>query len=139
MDKVSAIHDHRWDFESLVLRGRVENRKYNVVKGEVNYVEGRVMCGPNPVHRGARDTRGVCLQFQSRATYTRGDSYQMYSDELHSSHPEDGTITVCMRRSASKGDDALVYWPIGEDWVSAEPRIATPEEVKDILYRAGVL
>lgn len=148
---VSDIHDHPWDFESLVLRGSIRNVCYKL--HEVDSVEdathltGKITCGPSPVRKGVSDVLPVRLVVVSEEVYGAGDTYKMGSEELHASFPIDGTVTMC-RRSFVNADTetARVVWlkntaghgaeSHAEGWVSAEPRRATDEEVKSITRGA---
>jgi len=140
-ENVSDVHDHPWDFESLVLRGSIRNVRYDArqptFRGEATHHLGRIVCGPSPSVRGPQDVEPVWLFKQSDQTYQAGESYFMKNVEVHSSVPEDGTVTVCRRKFVNKDTEtARVGWLLGEEWVSAEPRAATPEEVREITRGA---
>lgn len=64
--------------------------------------------------------------------YFAGNSYSQKHDEIHESQPEDGTVTIVVRSFKQDTEHARVYWPKGNEWVSAEPRPATEKEVIDI-------
>jgi hypothetical protein len=138
---VSDIHDHPWDFDSLVLHGVVYNTRYEVSESAVepiaNHWEGRIVCGPSPTVKGAQDISAVRLRCQPDEVLLAGDSYRMRADEVHRTTYEDGTVTVC-RRYFTKADTerARVYWPFGQEWASAEPRPATSLEVYTICADA---
>lgn len=139
---VSDVHDHPWDFESLVLRGSIRNVRYDAresvfpVSRQIHCL-GRITCGPSPEVRGPQDVKRICLFQQSDVTYEAGERYVMSSVELHASVPEDGTVTVCRRSFVKKDTEtARVCWPLGTEWVGAEPRAATPEEVREITRGA---
>lgn len=138
---VSDIHDHPWHFESIVLSGIIENRRYRVFHPHdalpPSHHRGRIMCGPNPTEHGAKDVTEVRLAQWCEGVYRAGDVYRMRADELHASLPSPGAVTLIQQTKADKDPErAYVYWPIGSGWVSAEPRPATSEEVQRITRRA---
>lgn len=147
---VTDIHDHPWDFESLVLRGSIRNIRYEVREvdpkkkeqpsaGSAPYLynEGRILCGPAPMRKGAEEIRPILLSVRSDEVVEAGQTYRMTANEVHRSVPEDGTVTMC-RRVFTKPDTerARVYWAFGSPWISAEPRAATPEEVEAVCKDA---
>jgi hypothetical protein len=137
---VSDIHDHPWHFESIVLAGTIENRRYRVAtvgQNRPSHHRGRIVCGPNPVEHGAKDVTEVCLEQWCEGVFKPGDMYRMQADELHASFPSPGAVTLIQRTKANKDPErAFVYWPLGSEWVSAEPRPATHAEVKRITRRS---
>lgn len=137
VEDVSDIHDHPWHFESLIVSGSIENRRYHVIEGEPTHSRGRIVCGPKPAEHGAKDIENVRLEQWSEGTYHAGDSYRMQADELHASFPSPGSVSIIRRTKANKDPDrALVYWPLGKSWVSAEPGPAPPGVVRRITQRA---
>jgi hypothetical protein len=141
VESVSDIHDHPWHFESLVLSGSIENRRYLLVKASAtrpaSHNQGRILCGPKPSEHGAKDVKPVLLEQWCEGVFRPGDVYRMQADELHASFPSPGAVTLIQRTKANKDPDrAFVYWPIGGEWVSAEPRPATLAEVRRITRHA---
>jgi hypothetical protein len=147
---VSDIHDHPWDFESLVICGIVCNTRYEVRRAEASFDEdapgwphsnathheGRIICGPAPSVKGAQDICAVRLAAKPDEVLGAGDSYRMKADEVHRTTYENGTVTVCRRVFREDTEHARIYWPLGLEWVSAEPRAATAEEVTSICGEA---
>lgn len=137
VEDVSVIHDHPWHFESLIVSGSIENRRFRVAEGEPTHSRGRIMCGTKPVEHGAQDVTHVRLEQWCEGVFHVGDSYKMQADELHASIPSPGAVLIIRRTKADKDPDrALVYWPLGGEWVSAEPRPATAGIVRRITQRA---
>lgn len=125
---VSTIHTHPWDFESYVVSGRVHNTRWTEDEGEP-FLKSSIHCGQGGCVFG--EPVPVRLHPRPVETFGAGQSYTQHADEIHSSAPENGTISV-LRRVVPAGrsaDLAYVYWPDGEEWVTAEPRPARPEEV----------
>lgn len=139
VESVSDIHDHPWHFESTVLSGTIENRRYRALPNTFppSHHRGRIVCGPNPAEHGPKEVASVRLEQWCEGVYRPGDTYSMQADELHASFPSPSAVTLIKRTKADKDPDrAYVYWPIGSEWVSAEPRPATTDEVKRIINRA---
>ena len=139
VEAVSDIHDHPWHFESIVLSGWIENRRYCIKEGSpfTSHNQGRIICGPNPAERGPKDVKPVLLHQWCEGVFRPGDVYRMQADELHASFPSPGAVTLVQRAKANKDPElAFVYWPIGSEWVGAEPRPATRDEVRRITQRA---
>ena len=68
--------------------------------------------------------------------YNAGDSYEQESDEIHLSMPDDGTVTIINRTFKDDVDHASVFWRMDENFVSAEPRDATRDEVSAITQHS---
>lgn len=125
---VSTIHTHPWDFESYVVAGTVRNTRWTEDEGEP-YHKQSIRCGQGGCVMGTPET--VQLHPHPVERWDAGQTYRETADELHSSAPLDGTVTI-IRRSVPTGrsaDEAFVYWPDGGEWVSAEPRPATEDEI----------
>lgn len=133
---VSMIHNHPWHFRSFIVNGVLSNTRYRVTTNAHStrmYLHANIKPGPG----GGMITTGDCLCLTPNPIeiYTTGDWYYQRSNEIHISSPVDGTITLNYRERV--GDDvADVYWPYGTDWVSAEPRDATQDEIQQITSYA---
>ncbi len=64
-------------------------------------------------------------------TLLAGDSYQQSADEVHSSHPTQGAISIITRRVVYPDGSANIFYPEGSTWTSAEARDAKLHEIKD--------
>lgn len=130
---VSLMHTHPWNFESLVVNGTVNNRRYLQDEDGDLYNSARIKPGPGGgVLQIEHAQRLLARPFER---ITTGGSYSQLAHEIHSSHPEDGTVTLNARERVGE-DVALVFWPATGKWVSAEPRRATREEVAAICGHA---
>lgn len=137
--KPSMIHDHPWDFDSVVVCGLLTNRRYKVLEDRGNldptthgvdlYTELTIKPGIGTEKRG---TRCVILLPRPEEFYKEGMSYRQYHDEVHETDYEDGTITLNLRNRGNRDDVARVYYPAGTEWQTAEPRPATVAEILDI-------
>lgn len=147
---VSTIHDHPWNFESSVVVGRIVNTRYRVhpcthTDAQVDalrlrspFVKMRIVCGPGG---GADRTMlaqrsRVWLEPVEPETYEAGSTYRQEASEVHHTSYDDGTVTLVDREFLPDAEHAHVFYRAGEEWVSAEPREATPDEVSTIVERA---
>jgi hypothetical protein len=151
---VSTIHTHPWHFNSTIVAGALVNRLFTDLirhtetrRSDTPYSKLEIVCGPGggPSGRPRVDTSLFC---HSELSYRTGDTYSLWNHEIHETIPEDGTVTIIERRvpeelgiwgamrtvplpgpDASRPHHAHVFFPAGTEWVSAEPRSATKDEV----------
>lgn len=139
---VSTIHDHPWNFTSVVLAGRMVNQIYRRKlhygrTGDPKPATHRTMeiqCGEGGCALG--DANDMVLLPRPSRLYKPGARYDQLKHEIHESLPTDGTLTLVVRDFDGDPDRANVFWPIGEEWVSAEPRPATREEIDAACARS---
>lgn len=137
VQNVSTIHDHPWDFSSFVLSGRVDNRRLQEVPhGKPTHFKRTIKCGPGG-HAMPDETK-VCLVADPLEIVRAGEAYGQLAAELHCSQPSHGAVSIIERlRPAGRDPDlATVCYPLGTEWVSAEPRPATRAEVFEITDAA---
>jgi hypothetical protein len=152
VENVSGVHTHPWHFDSTVLSGRVEQYRYTKRVGHgaltgdpksVDFDEYLLKAGMG----GHLDSPPAPVTLTPQWDYSNesglevveaGQLYSQAYDEIHLSLPEDGTVTIVQRKIAVRGqtDHAFVYVSAGQEWVSAEPRMATSDEVEDICTAA---
>lgn len=130
---VSLIHDHPWSFTSYVIAGELTNRRYGVretapARGEDathhwhHIITGEGGGKHSPVHD--------CLLIKhKKEVYGPSSIYSQSLDEVHKTNYTRGTVTINDRTPATKDHTARVFWPVGTEWVDAEPRIARSDEV----------
>lgn len=139
---VSTIHDHPWGFDSLVLVGSVNNTRYTIHRDERSepaarkYNGATIRCGAGACVLESPQT--FYLKEQPVEWHAAGSYYHQDHDEIHRSHPNDGTVTIISRVPVEgvSRDNARVFWPAGTEWVSAEPRPATLEEFTEVTRDA---
>jgi len=135
---VSTIHDHPWDFKSVVVSGVLANHRYvlaDASEGEGTHLSSSIKCGPGGGLVG--EPRHVTLvRLGLPQVFRAGSVYRQRAAEIHETNATDGTVTIVRRSFLSDSDHAVVAWPIGREWGSAEPRPATREEVLDIVASA---
>lgn len=143
VEGVDELHTHPWNFHSDVIAGRVVNTRFErkmigkgfAIDGEGPFREQEILCGPGGCATDAEPAI-VALKPLSGEMYSEGDNYSQLAHEIHRSSPLDGTVTIVRREFLDDDDHAFVYIPVGEEWVSAEPRGATAPEVEAITRNA---
>jgi hypothetical protein len=138
-ENVTLLHTHPWHFTSEVFSGWIRNQIYQPVETPFIYNYGSkvplyqrqsIVCGPGGCAIGEK--KNVYLRKLSEQTYMRGERYSHLAEEIHSTEYGDGTVTLITRTFLEDTEHAYVYIPDKEEWVSAEPREATKEEVEAI-------
>jgi hypothetical protein len=132
---VSTLHDHPWHFTSHVISGRIENRIYRLssLPGPTHH-KLRIACGAGGC---ALDRQpDVRLIVAGTDVYRPGDDYRQHAEQVHESLPSHGAVTLVRREFLEDTERAHVFFPVGAQWVSAEPRPATPAEVEAIVGHA---
>lgn len=133
---VSTIHDHPWDFTSIVLGGTFTNIRYRKAQIHDTQVldlkKVRIQTGPGGGIRG--EPEEVKLVAMAPEHYGPGMIYRQEAEEVHESVYHDGTVTLNERIRLPDGEHANVFYPSDQWWNDAEPRAARSEEV---LYATG--
>jgi len=140
---VSMIHDHlQWALNSTILSGELVNRIYHECPGPrpfdsipvVKYNWATIKPGAGCFFKsGVQTTWLTRKMFPARLL--PGDTYRQKPDVIHETDAQDGTVTI-IRKEPTEDDSARVFWPAGTEWGSAEPRPATPDEVRLVAERA---
>lgn len=135
---VTKIHDHPWGFTSVVVAGMIQNQIYYEAAPDSRFptepfYKARLLCGA-----GASIETPVpqALMTGGTRTYTEGESYGQPRSEIHASVPADGSVTLITRHFGEDRDHANVFWHRGAEFVSAEPRGATDEEIGRVTKNA---
>lgn len=134
VEEVSLIHTHPWHFTSTIVAGKLRNVRYETHPDGQRFMRQALLCGSGGGLMG--EPEAVKLRVAVDERYAEGDVYSQAAADRHASFPEDGTVTIIRRTNTDDPDHALVFWPFGRDWVSAEPRLATPTEVREITCNA---
>lgn len=138
---VTPIHTHPWDFVSSVISGAITNTIYREIEQPDRFkLETRpfgrqeIVCGLES--HLVSEPKPVRLYRVSKVTYTSGQSYSEWYDEIHESDPLDGTVTLIERKVHDNPDNAFVYVPEGETWGDAAARPACGFEIEQIVGKA---
>ena len=133
---VSRIHTHPWHFGSKVLSGQIVDTLYEEVSGSRGepYMRQSLMCGPGGGLCGSPEP--VRLALLQKVGFLAGASYSLTAKAIHATRYVDGTITLVEREFLEDRDHAMVFWPAGISWVSAEPRRATIDEIETMAAGA---
>ena len=133
-ENVSLLHDHPWDFASLIVAGELRQHRYVVAAEGETFQFSTIQCGPGGCMKA--EPQPVVLRRLPEEHYTAGAVYLQRAAEIHESRPADGTVTLISRAFKKDTEHARVFWREGEHWVSAEPRPATADEVRAITRYA---
>lgn len=140
---VSDLHTHPWSFDSLIVAGQMQNRRWSRIsrddiKADIDreFLEHELRCGTGGGLTHAHNDKFVTLAPHPWETYQEGETYHQRDTEIHQSSFLDGTVTLIYRTFNEDEDHASVFVPTGQEWISAEPRPATGLEVMDITRQA---
>jgi hypothetical protein len=134
---VSTIHDHPWDFKSLIVAGQTANQRYDKAPeawGLPTHTFSTIRTGINSDLVKSEPQHCTLIPARVREDYKIGDTYRQRADEIHETSFLDGSITLNQRHGDT--EHARVFWPFGTEWVDAKPRAATVDEVRDTVARS---
>lgn len=133
VEDVSTVHDHPWDLDSRIISGMLCNQRYDVVgyspcgsRGEP-WMAQLIKTGEGGHPLDA--PQQWWLRRRPVETYSPGDTYHQDAPEIHESLPSRGCVTVVQRTFSRQRDIATSLYRDTVEWVSAEPRPATREEI----------
>lgn len=131
----SPIHDHlQWGLTSTVISGKLVNYRYQEERDGKPYHWARFKAGFGAEQ--LTDPATMTLKEGPGEVYCPGDTYSQEPDEIHQTIADWGTLTLMQKRPTADGETARIFWPWGEKWGSAEPRVATSEEIQVITTYA---
>lgn len=134
---VSMVHDHlQWGLESTIIAGQLTNIRYSTSldQSNPNYMFTTLKAGYGCYFK--HDPKPIGLSSHLPEVYHCGQKYFQKPSEIHRTDAMDGTVTIMQKHPTKDADSARVFWLSDEQWVSAEPRKAEPDEVKDIVQNA---
>jgi len=139
-DQVSELHTHPWDMLSVIVAGHIRQERFVAFERRMgqksSHMRQMIQCGEGGGPIGIPDD--VLLREMPSEDYAEGDQYVQYWWEIHRTRPADGSVTIITRQFTDDPDHAYVFWPIGQEWVTAEPRLATKDEILRITNNALV-
>jgi hypothetical protein len=124
------VHDHPFDFTSIVIAGAMTNTRYEEDPSGVEYRRIRY----SPENEDARTLDTVRLS-GTATTFTPGEEYSQLAHELHESRQVPGTVTI-IRRAFHEVPELAVCTRGEVPWVSGQSRPAPADEVKRITATA---
>lgn len=146
---VSDVHAHPWPLKSTIISGELINVRYKEIEWDGEAAQIDAVMGHSSAMRFCRSAiktgegggltgpvETVFIRPEPPEVYLPGKVYEQRPDEVHRSMPIDGTITLLERPMGEPLQETTVYWPVGCDWISAEPRPATRDEIKAALRMA---
>ena len=136
---ITDVHTHPWDFESFIYQGQITNhcwRESSKLDG-VSFDRCLILTGEKAY---VKERTQVILKVIGNQKYTRGMVYSHEKNIPHRIDFVDGTITILTKSNIR--EDSLAYsyvMGIGNEWVSAAPRLATKNEIKKFIDAASKL
>lgn len=105
------IHNHRYDFDSIILMGQIKNKKYEFIEDEINptHFLQNESCNESIKEENPKNVYGR-IALISEEVVTQGHSYFMNSEEFHTFETKE-CITY-LKRSDYKQDMAQVIRPL---------------------------
>lgn len=128
--RVSTAHTHPWQLNSTIISGELINQRFKT-GGTIPYMVQKIKTGeggglvdePSDIH----------LVSEPPEFYSSGKMYSQKAEEIHRTIAQDGTVTLLEREQGPPLEEALVFWPRGTQWVSAEPRKAENFEIQRVI------
>lgn len=119
--RVSTMHTHPWPLHSTVISGELINQRFIEDPSEgMPYMRSSIATGEGGGLLG--EPVSAFIRSGPPELYLPGDSYSQEPSIIHRSIPQDGTVTLMERPQGPPLEEALVFWPAGTQWVSAEPK-----------------
>ncbi len=127
---VSTIHDHPWDFMSLIVAGGFKNQRYDLREAPIDdFTHDYTIIKTGEGGGLLKSELKSCILFpKPMEHYVPGQMYSQRANEIHETLFKDGSVTLNERIGDT--EQARVFWPHGTDWVDAIPRKATKNEVE---------
>lgn len=131
---VSTTHTHPWPLRSTIISGELVNVRFEVGGEGRPYVRSSIATGEGGGLIGAAEA--VFLRAVSTEFYGTGASYEQRPEEIHRTVARDGTVTLLERPQGPPLEKAVVFWPEGTSWVSAEPRAVKHHQLESVIKYA---
>jgi hypothetical protein len=105
----STVHNHPWDFASVIMAGRLVMRRYKQTEEAGLYRRFRFPTKANQASRDAvfEGCSGVSCTEELR--FERGDSYSLSHSELHSVIASKGALVTLVLQGKHVADYSIVY------------------------------
>ena len=124
------VHDHPYDFTSVVIVGELANTRYVESPGGDEYIRYRYL----PAGEDQRRSDTVMLTARVE-TLRQADEYAQVAGELHSSRQQPGTVTL-LRCAWAEPRELTVCVHHEASWRSGQARAATRAEIKAFTAKA---
>lgn len=134
---VSKAHTHSWDLVSTVVCGEIRNQRFIESDEGEPYWKRRLVCGVGCQFK--EEATQVLLKALAPEVYGPGQQYAQKAREIHITSATPGTITLMHRQYDGPAGEADIFWPVGREWGTAEPRPATQEEVDQTIAKSVAL
>lgn len=143
----NSIHDHPWDFYSMIVSGELCNQRFVRVPEEKSSIVVPMSAGDpadynqwliEPGTEGKVLGHGVPVKLVPLESeyYTTGEMYDQTATELHRTDYVDGTVTLIQRERVQANDQAFSIMEAGQPWNIVQVRKAEPDEVRAFCKKA---
>lgn len=134
----TKLHDHAWDLHSKIVVGKIRNKIYKL--GGLRKVYKHLLI-PGEGGGLLDEKEIITLKEPEVSEYIEGGSYYQGAEEIHETEFVNGTVTIVDRfpRSDKNPDRANVFYDVGTEWGSAEPRPASQREIQIVVDDAMAL
>jgi hypothetical protein len=127
VSNVSTIHNHPWDFKSVIIAGSFINQRF-ICRTGPPYTHTHAIIKTGITSKAEITEMQHCRLISCLAeSYASGDTYEQFCNEIHETKFSDGAITLNERIGDT--EHARIFWPYGTEWIDAKPRRATPHEI----------
>lgn len=127
------VHNHRYDFESTILSGKINNKKYSFIESKNNptHFLQNESCNEN-IKTENKDNLYGTVKLISEQWVNAGETYGMKFNEFHT-FQTDKCITY-LKRSDYKQELAQVIRPINSEVICPFSKKLSQEECWDIIH-----
>lgn len=139
---VSSMHTHPWPLHSTIISGELINCRFVFRDAcTVPFRHQCIKCMHSRIATGeGGGLIGESLEVElfgcQPEQYLPGDSYKQSPHEIHRTMAQDGIVTLLERPQGQPLEEADVYWPVGTEWVSAEPKKPEKWEMEGVINYA---
>ncbi len=126
------IHNHRYNFKSTILKGEFTNNKYVLKDGNTHILKNESCSLDRELTN--KISIPVSISLLESKTYSEGESYDMFFNELHSVEYKGNTITF-LERSDIITDYAQVVFKKEYEEVCPFSNKVNEDELWDIIER----
>jgi hypothetical protein len=130
-ENVSTLHTHPWNLYSIIMAGCISSTQYeeHVVTDPEQYTHHwtQINIDNPPLREGTEYF--TAIRRAGNTTCQRGDTYSLQSSEIHESSYRNGSVSIVHKDRSFLRRTARIFWPKDEKFGSAEPRLASQNEI----------
>lgn len=133
-------HTHRYEFNTVVLAGRVENVVFvdpgnKSIPGDLlNFPMVRHEYSPEGISGKPKGT-WLCHQIDDSGVYNAGEAYYLKTDQIHTLRTSKWPTLLCLSQFADLAEKSSLYLPPGYELGAPTGRIPTVSEAEVLRQR----